>query len=55
MTTKLSRQDGDGEEMENKEEVKRKVPLLAFTENGSSHSTNELEENPAQQRAGESV
>ncbi|KAA0706646.1 Ensconsin Epithelial microtubule-associated protein of 115 kDa [Triplophysa tibetana] len=55
MTTKLSRQDGDGEEMENKEEEKRKIPLLAFTENGSTHSTNELEENPAQQRAGESV
>ncbi|XP_056589854.1 ensconsin isoform X2 [Triplophysa dalaica] len=51
MTSKLSRQDGDGEEMENKEEEKRKVPLLAFTENGSTHSTNELEENPAQQRA----
>lgn len=48
MATKLSRQDGDGEEMENKEEEMRKVPLLAFTENGSTHSMNELEENMAQ-------
>ncbi|XP_057175801.1 ensconsin isoform X9 [Triplophysa rosa] len=48
MATKLSRQDGDGEEMEKKEEEKRKVPLLAFTENGSAHSRNELEETPAQ-------
>lgn len=48
MATKLSRQDGDGEEMDNKEEEKRKVPLLAFTENGRAHSMNELEENTAQ-------
>ncbi|XP_016097874.1 ensconsin-like [Sinocyclocheilus grahami] len=36
--TKLSRQDGDGEEVENEEEEKRKVPLLAFRENSSMHN-----------------
>ncbi|XP_042606308.1 ensconsin isoform X8 [Cyprinus carpio] len=46
--TKLSRQDGDGEEVENEEEEKRKVPLLAFRENGSMHNVSGLEENPAQ-------
>lgn len=45
--TKLSRQDGDGE-VENEEEEKRKVPLLAFRENGSMHNVSGLEENPAQ-------
>ncbi|XP_067227382.1 ensconsin isoform X3 [Chanodichthys erythropterus] len=45
---KLSRQEGDGEEMENEEEEKRKAPLLAFRENGSTHDVSELEENPAQ-------
>ncbi|XP_016134723.1 ensconsin [Sinocyclocheilus grahami] len=48
MGTKLSRQDGDGEEVENEEEEKRKVPLLAFGENGSMHNVSGLEENPAQ-------
>ncbi|XP_048034304.1 ensconsin isoform X5 [Megalobrama amblycephala] len=48
MANKLSRQDGDGEEMENEEEEKRKVPLLAFRENGSTHDVSEQEENPAQ-------
>ncbi|XP_051735650.1 ensconsin isoform X6 [Ctenopharyngodon idella] len=48
MANKLSRQDGDGEEMENEEEEKRKIPLLAFRENGSTHDVSELEENPAQ-------
>ncbi|XP_065141263.1 ensconsin isoform X7 [Paramisgurnus dabryanus] len=33
LVTKLSRQDGDGEEMGNDEE--RKVPILAFRENGA--------------------
>ncbi|XP_016427015.1 ensconsin-like isoform X8 [Sinocyclocheilus rhinocerous] len=45
--TKLSRQDGDGEEVENEEEEKKKVPLLAFRENGSMHNVSGLEENPA--------
>lgn len=45
--TKLSHQDGDGE-VENEEEEKRKVPLLAFRENGSMHNVSGLEENPAQ-------
>ncbi|XP_073678830.1 ensconsin [Garra rufa] len=48
MGTKLSRQDGDGEEVENEEEENRKVPLLAFRENGSMHNVSGLEENPAQ-------
>ncbi|XP_067301699.1 ensconsin isoform X2 [Pseudorasbora parva] len=48
MANKLSRQDGDGEEVENVEEEKRKVPLLAFRENGSTHNMSGLEENPAQ-------
>ncbi|RXN08294.1 ensconsin-like isoform X7 [Labeo rohita] len=39
MGTKLSRQDGDGEEVENEEEENRKVPLLAFKENGSMYNT----------------
>ncbi len=47
MGTKLSRQDGDGEEVENEEEEKRKVPVLAFRENGSMHNVSGLEENPA--------
>ncbi|XP_043086087.1 ensconsin isoform X2 [Puntigrus tetrazona] len=46
--TKLSRQDGDGEEVENEEEEKKKLPLLAFRENGSMHNVSGLEENPAQ-------
>ncbi|KAF4096372.1 hypothetical protein G5714_022341 [Onychostoma macrolepis] len=46
--SKLSRQDGDGEEVENEEEEKRKLPLLAFRENGSMHNVSGLEENPAQ-------
>ncbi|XP_059396608.1 ensconsin-like isoform X7 [Carassius carassius] len=46
--TKLSRQDGDGEEVENEEEERRKVPLLAFRQNGSMHDVSGLEENPAQ-------
>ncbi len=45
--TKLSRQDGDGEEVENEEEEKRKVPVLAFRENGSMHNVSGLEDNPA--------
>ncbi|KAI2649482.1 Ensconsin [Labeo rohita] len=48
MGTKLSRQDGDGEEVENEEEENRKVPLLAFKENGSMYNVSGLEENPAQ-------
>ncbi|XP_056097205.1 ensconsin isoform X8 [Rhinichthys klamathensis goyatoka] len=49
MANKLSRQDGDGEEVENEEEEeKRKVPILAFRENGSMHNVSGLEENPAQ-------
>ncbi|XP_067301704.1 ensconsin isoform X7 [Pseudorasbora parva] len=51
MANKLSRQDGDGEEVENVEEEKRKVPLLAFRENGSTHNMSGLEENPAQSSA----
>ncbi|XP_026092863.1 ensconsin-like isoform X2 [Carassius auratus] len=46
--SKLSRQDGDGEEVENEEEERRKVPLLAFRENGSMHDVSGLEENLAQ-------
>ncbi|XP_052397326.1 ensconsin isoform X2 [Carassius gibelio] len=45
--SKLSRQDGDGEEVENEEEERRKVPLLAFRENGSMHDVSGVEENPA--------
>uniref|UniRef100_A0A9J7X7H1 Microtubule-associated protein 7b n=1 Tax=Cyprinus carpio carpio TaxID=630221 RepID=A0A9J7X7H1_CYPCA len=48
MGTKLSRQDGDGEEVENEEEERRKVPLLAFRENSSMHNMSGLKENPAQ-------
>ncbi|CAM4676127.1 unnamed protein product [Leuciscus chuanchicus] len=49
MANKLSRQDGDGEEVENEEEEeKRKVPILAFRENGSTHNVSGLEEDPAQ-------
>ncbi|XP_026108378.1 ensconsin-like isoform X2 [Carassius auratus] len=45
--SKLSRQDGDGEEVENEEEERRKVPMLAFRENGSMHDVSGVEENPA--------
>ncbi|XP_039508555.1 ensconsin isoform X7 [Pimephales promelas] len=48
MANKLSRQDGDGVEVENEEEEKRKVPILAFRENGSMHNVSGLEEDPAQ-------
>ncbi|KAK7132712.1 hypothetical protein R3I93_019065 [Phoxinus phoxinus] len=49
MANKLSRQDGDGEEVGNEEEEeKRKVPILAFRENGGTHNVSGLEENPAQ-------
>ncbi|XP_051517829.1 ensconsin-like isoform X2 [Myxocyprinus asiaticus] len=47
MAAKLSRQDGDGEEVENEEQEKSKVPFLAFRENGSAHNVSELKENPA--------
>ncbi|KAK7129330.1 hypothetical protein R3I94_017513 [Phoxinus phoxinus] len=48
MANKLSRQDGDGEEVGNEEEEKRKVPILAFRENGGTHNVSGLEENLAQ-------
>ncbi|KAL1250448.1 hypothetical protein QQF64_021453, partial [Cirrhinus molitorella] len=48
MGSKLSRQDGDGEEVEKEEEENRKPPLLAFRANGSMHNASGLEENPAQ-------
>ncbi|XP_077074992.1 ensconsin isoform X9 [Siphateles boraxobius] len=49
IANKLSHNDGNGEEVENEEEEeKRKVPILAFRENGSMHNVSGLEENPAQ-------
>ncbi|TSL61174.1 Ensconsin [Bagarius yarrelli] len=48
--TKLSRQEGDGEE---EDEKRRRTPLLAFRENGSTHDLSEWEQNRVQQHAGE--
>ncbi|KAI4902725.1 hypothetical protein NFI96_031917, partial [Prochilodus magdalenae] len=49
VVTKLSRQDGDGEE----EDERRKPPLLAFRENGSSHNLTALDETNLQNQAGD--
>ncbi|XP_056305321.1 ensconsin isoform X2 [Danio aesculapii] len=46
LANKLSRQDGDGEELDKEEEEKRKHPFLAFRENGSTHNVSELNEEP---------
>ncbi|XP_051961767.1 ensconsin [Xyrauchen texanus] len=46
MVTKVSRQEGDGEEVANEEQEKRRVPFLAFRGNGT-RNVSELEENPA--------
>ncbi|XP_022532737.2 ensconsin isoform X9 [Astyanax mexicanus] len=43
---KFSRQEGDGEE----EDERRKTPLLAFRENGSSHNLNPREDAQTQQQ-----
>lgn len=40
MVTKLSRQEGDGEEADER----RKTPLLAFSENGSTHDLSTWDE-----------
>ncbi|XP_072552603.1 ensconsin isoform X8 [Salminus brasiliensis] len=44
VVTKLSRQEGDGEE----EDERRKAPLLAFRENGSTHSLTGLDDSQTQ-------
>ncbi|XP_037397318.1 ensconsin isoform X6 [Pygocentrus nattereri] len=49
MVTKLSRQEGDGEE----EDERRKTPLLAFRENGSSHNLTALDDSQSQVQAGD--
>ncbi|XP_036447898.1 ensconsin isoform X2 [Colossoma macropomum] len=49
MMTKLSRQEGDGEE----EDERRKTPLLAFRENGSSHNLTALDDSQSQVQAGD--
>ncbi|XP_021325713.1 ensconsin isoform X12 [Danio rerio] len=46
LANKLSRQDGDGEELDREEEEERKRPFLAFRENGSTHNVSELNEEP---------
>ncbi|XP_060793604.1 ensconsin isoform X2 [Neoarius graeffei] len=48
MVTKLSRQEGDGEE-----EDERKTPLLAFTENGSTHDLSTWDQSQVQGHAGD--
>lgn len=45
LANKLSRQDGDGEELD-REEEERKRPFLAFRENGSTNNMSELNEEP---------
>ncbi|XP_051515503.1 ensconsin isoform X2 [Myxocyprinus asiaticus] len=47
MAAQVSRQEGDGEEVANEEQEKRRVPFLAFRGNSSTHNISELEENPA--------
>ncbi|XP_053096801.1 ensconsin isoform X2 [Pangasianodon hypophthalmus] len=49
MVTKLSRQEGDGEE----EDERRKTPLLAFRENGSTHDLSTWEQSQVQHHAGD--
>lgn len=44
MVTKLSRQEGDGED----EEERRKAPLLAFRENGSTHDLSTWDQSQVQ-------
>lgn len=44
MVTKLSRQEGDGEE----EDEMRKMPLLAFRENGSTHDLSTWDQSQVQ-------
>ncbi|KAK3519409.1 hypothetical protein QTP70_027520 [Hemibagrus guttatus] len=49
MVTKLSRQEGDGEE----EDERRKTPLLAFRENGSTHDLSAWDQSQVQHHAGD--
>ncbi|KAL7864184.1 hypothetical protein AOLI_G00156040 [Acnodon oligacanthus] len=49
MMTKLSRQEADGEE----EDERRKTPLLAFRENGSRHNLTALDDSQSQVQAGD--
>ncbi|XP_058266296.1 ensconsin isoform X8 [Hemibagrus wyckioides] len=49
MVTKLSRQEGDGEE----EDERRKTPLLAFRENGSTHDLSTWDQSQVQHHAGD--
>ncbi|MCI4387730.1 hypothetical protein PGIGA_G00077590 [Pangasianodon gigas] len=49
MVTKLSRQEGDGEEGDER----RKTPLLAFRENGSTHDLSTWEQSQVQHHAGD--
>ncbi|GAA6100261.1 ensconsin isoform X1, partial [Tachysurus ichikawai] len=47
MVTKLSRQEGDGEE----EDETMKAPLIAFRENGSTHDMSAWDQSQVQQHA----
>ncbi|XP_060750903.1 ensconsin isoform X2 [Tachysurus vachellii] len=49
MVTKLSRQEGDGEE----EDERMKAPLIAFRENGSTHDMSAWDQSQVQQHAGD--
>ncbi|KAL6483559.1 hypothetical protein MHYP_G00084310 [Metynnis hypsauchen] len=49
MVTKLPRQEGDGEEVDDR----RKTPLLAFRENGSRHNLTALDDSQSQVQAGD--
>lgn len=49
MVTKLVRQEGDGEEVDER----MKTPLLAFRENGSTHDLNTWDQSQVQHHTGE--
>lgn len=49
MVSKLSRQEGDGEE----EDERRKTPQLAFSENGSTHDLSTWDQSQVRDHAGE--
>ncbi|XP_027000974.2 ensconsin isoform X5 [Tachysurus fulvidraco] len=49
MVTKLSRQEGDGEE----EDERMKAPLIAFRENGSTHDISAWDQSQLQRHAGD--
>ncbi|XP_053499102.1 ensconsin isoform X1 [Ictalurus furcatus] len=49
MVSKLSRQEGDGEE----EDERRKTPLLAFGENGSTHDLSTWDQSQVRDHAGD--